>query len=108
MKIPFTAIVIFLSLVLFGTNNPSMAKGKTAKKTQTTHLLKKSITTKTSDMHKSGTSAMKTKKQIASAKYHKMHKMKKSSKFSTKSHKISAKTSKTSTKPKKDTPKSKQ
>lgn len=70
------------------------------KKAQTTHAVKKSTTEKTSTMHKSDNSVLKSKKQVASAKHHRVHRMAKIHKTIEKSHKSSTKTSKTSTKSK--------
>jgi hypothetical protein len=106
MKIRLIALTIVLSLVVLGMGNTSYAKGKTTKKAQTTHVVKKNTTVKTADMHKKETSATKSKKEAASAKHHKFHKMTKSSKTWKRSHKATTKTSKASTKPNKQTPKS--
>ena len=106
MRTRLLALTIVLSLVVLGMGNTSYAKGKTTKKAQTTHVVKKNSTMKTADMHKKETSAMKSKKEAVSAKHHKIHKMTKSSKTWKKSHKETTKTSKTSTKPNKQTPKS--
>ncbi len=108
MKTRFIALVIALSFFVLGIGNSSYAKGKTTKKAQTTQMVKKSTTGKTADMQKKDTSAMKSKKQVASANHHKVHKMTKTSKTKTKSPKSSAKTSKTSKNSKKETPKSEQ
>ena len=98
MKTSFIALAIVLSLFVLGINSTSFAKGKTEKKPQTTHVVKKTSNKKDTNMQKSETSAVKSKKQDATAKHHKMHKMAKASKTSAKSHKSSTKTSKTSTK----------
>ena len=106
MRIRLLALAIVLSLVVLGMENTSYAKGKTTKKAQTTHVMKKSTNMKTTDMNKKETSAIKSKKEVTSANHHKIHKMTKSSNTLKKSHKATTKTSKTSTKPNIQTPKS--
>ena len=130
MRIRLLALAIVLSLVVLGMENTSYAKGKTTKKAQTTHVMKKSTNMKTTDMNKKSTtmktanankkstnmktadmnkketSAIKSKKEVTSANHHKIHKMTKSSNTLKKSHKATTKTSKTSTKPNIQTPKS--